>query len=167
MTNISISHARNPQVPHLYIFPTLDSPSSHGHPESSIQSLPGSESLTKKNDARSLTWNKRAGRYRLGLGQNPVTTADWRNVDRKTIDIFFDDVLLEIFDFLVVESTAGNGFEAEDCWRTLVHVCRKWRNVMSGHRCPSSYYIIMHARSRVRIVSLRHSSTTIAYVKSH
>ena len=65
-------------------------------------------------------------------GQNPATTVDWRNVGRKTIDILSDDVLLETFDFLVVESTAGNGFEAEDWWRTLVHVCRKWRNVIFG-----------------------------------
>jgi hypothetical protein len=34
-----------------------------------------------------------------------------------------------MFDFLVVES---NGFEAEDWWRTLMHVCRKWRNVILG-----------------------------------
>jgi hypothetical protein len=46
-----------------------------------------------------------------------------------TIDILSDDVLLEIFDFLVVES---DGSEAEIWWRRLVHVCRKWRNVIFG-----------------------------------
>jgi hypothetical protein len=45
------------------------------------------------------------------------------------IDILLDDVLLDIFDFLVVES---NGPRADDWWRTLVHVCRKWRNVIFG-----------------------------------
>ena len=39
------------------------------------------------------------------------------------------DILLEIFDFFVVES---DGFEAEDWWRTLVHVCRTWRIVIFG-----------------------------------
>src|SRR6266576_371246 len=50
-----------------------------------------------------------------------------------TIDILPDDVLLEIFDFLVVKSYAS---EAENWWHTLVHVCRKWRNVIfeSPHR---------------------------------
>jgi hypothetical protein len=62
-----------------------------------------------------------------------ATTTDWRNVGRITTDNLPDDVLLDIFDFLVVES---NGFEAENWWRTLVHVCRKWRNVIfwSPHR---------------------------------
>jgi hypothetical protein len=46
-----------------------------------------------------------------------------------TIDILHDDVLLEIFDFLVVESSE---FKPDDWWRTLVHVCRKWRNVIFG-----------------------------------
>ncbi|KAH9963620.1 hypothetical protein BC827DRAFT_1383141 [Russula dissimulans] len=35
-----------------------------------------------------------------------------------------DDVLLEIFDFYVVEA------EDVDGWHTLVHVCRRWRNVV-------------------------------------
>jgi hypothetical protein len=46
-----------------------------------------------------------------------------------TIDILPDDVLLGAFDFLVVVS---NGFDAENWWRTLVHVCRKWRNLIFG-----------------------------------
>ena len=41
------------------------------------------------------------------FAQNPATTTDWRHVGRMTIDILPDDVLLEIFDFLVVEF---NGF---------------------------------------------------------
>ena len=45
-----------------------------------------------------------------------------------TIDILLDEVLLEIFDFLV----ESDGFEVENWWRTLVHVCRKWRNVVFG-----------------------------------
>jgi hypothetical protein len=62
------------------------------------------------------------------FAQNPATTTDWRNVGRMTIDILpADDVLLDKFDFLMVET---NGFEAENWWRTLVHVCRKWRNVI-------------------------------------
>jgi hypothetical protein len=63
------------------------------------------------------------------LTQYHATTTDGRDVDRITIDILPEDVLLEIFDFLVVEI---NAFGAENRWRTLVHVCRKWRNVIFG-----------------------------------
>jgi hypothetical protein len=59
-----------------------------------------------------------------------MITTDWRNVGRKTIDMILpDDILPEIFNFLVVEFDA---FEAETWWRTLVHVCRKWRNFIFG-----------------------------------
>jgi hypothetical protein len=94
----------------------------------------GSESPTERNDPRSWTWNKRTGRIRgtVFFAPNPVTTNDWHNVGRITIDILPDEVLLEIFDFLV----ESYKFEAENWWRTLVHVCRKWRNVIfeSPHR---------------------------------
>ena len=63
------------------------------------------------------------------FAQNPATTTDWCNVDRAAIDILPNDVLLEIFDFLVAKS---NRFEAENWWLTLVHVCRKWRIVIFG-----------------------------------
>jgi hypothetical protein len=43
-----------------------------------------------------------------------------------TIDILPEDALLEIFDFYV-----DNARMIED-WQTLVHVCRKWRNVVFG-----------------------------------
>jgi hypothetical protein len=46
-----------------------------------------------------------------------------------TIDILPDDALLEIFDFYVVEA---NVFNPDNGWQTLVHVCRKWRNVVFG-----------------------------------
>jgi hypothetical protein len=81
------------------------------------------------------------------LGQNPVTTTDWRNVGRKTIDILFDDVLLEIFDFLVVKS---NGVEAENWWRALVHVCRKWRNVVFGSTHRLNLQLVCSDRTPVR-----------------
>jgi hypothetical protein len=50
-----------------------------------------------------------------------------------TIDILPEDVLLEIFDFYVDPTRKEEGLEA---WCTLVHVCRKWRNIVleSPHR---------------------------------
>jgi hypothetical protein len=45
----------------------------------------------------------------------------------KRIDLLPDDVLLEIFDFYV-DPWDGNG-EIET-WRSLVHVCRRWRSLI-------------------------------------
>jgi hypothetical protein len=64
-----------------------------------------------------------------------------------TIDILPDDVLLEIFDLFVVES---NGFEAEHWWRTLVHVCRKWRNVIFGSPHRLDLRLVCSDRTAVR-----------------
>ena len=66
-----------------------------------------------------------------------------------TIDILPDDVLLEIFDFLVAEF---NGFETENCkwWRTLVHVCRKWRNLIFGSPHRLNLRLVCSDRTRVR-----------------
>jgi hypothetical protein len=44
-----------------------------------------------------------------------------------TIDILPEDVLLEIFDLYVDPTEKDFGLEA---WCTLVHVCRKWRNIV-------------------------------------
>ena len=46
-----------------------------------------------------------------------------------TIDILPEDVLLEIFDFYVDPTRKYDGPEE---WFTLVHVCRKWRNIVLG-----------------------------------
>ncbi len=48
----------------------------------------------------------------------------------KRIDVLPDDVLLEIFDFYTTYRFEG---KAEiDAWQSLVHVCRRWRNVVFG-----------------------------------
>ena len=49
----------------------------------------------------------------------------------KRIDILPDDVLLEIFDFyLIIPSYAGN--PRYKAWKSLVHVCRRWRILVFG-----------------------------------
>ena len=64
-----------------------------------------------------------------------------------TIDILPHDVLLEIFDFLVVEF---NGFETENWWRSLVHVCQKWRIVIFGSPHRLNLRLVCSDRTRVR-----------------
>jgi F-box-like len=54
------------------------------------------------------------------------TTADWCDVGQVTIDILPDDILLCIFYVYV------NGPYKREEWRTLVHVCRRWRTLVFG-----------------------------------
>jgi hypothetical protein len=42
------------------------------------------------------------------------------------IDVLHDDVVLEIFDFHVT----GDSYQAMKAWQSLVHVCRRWRNLV-------------------------------------
>jgi hypothetical protein len=45
------------------------------------------------------------------------------------IDVLPDDVLLEIFDFYV-EKSPYEGKQRVEAWQSLVHVCRRWRNLV-------------------------------------
>ncbi len=47
-----------------------------------------------------------------------------------SIDVLPDDVLLAIFDFYVVPDKDSCG--QIEVWQSLVHVCRRWRNVVFG-----------------------------------
>ena len=56
-----------------------------------------------------------------------------------SIDMLFDDVLLEIFDIYMNENEDSDedlddeDFKAEvEKWQTLVHVCRRWRSIVFG-----------------------------------
>ena len=53
-------------------------------------------------------------------------TADHYDIGYITINIFPDEVLLEIFAFCLYRR--GN----EEIWQTLVHVCRRWRSIVFG-----------------------------------
>jgi hypothetical protein len=132
LTNVLNSRARKP--PHLQAspeYPALGSRSSHGHPGSSTQidgSLQGSDSESPTEGTMYVPGPGTNGQDEIDV----MITTDWRNVGRKTINIILpDDVLLEIFDFFVIES-GWCEVEAENWWRALVHVCRKWRNVIFG-----------------------------------
>ena len=60
-----------------------------------------------------------------------------------TIDRLPDVALLEIFDFYM-------GEEHSETWPTLVHVCRKWRNVVFGSPRRLSLLLFCKARTPVR-----------------
>jgi hypothetical protein len=63
---------------------------------------------------------------RTSLAQWSARSVDLCDVARVTIDMLPDVALLEIFHFYVDEARC-----TED-WYALVHVCRKWRNVVFG-----------------------------------
>jgi hypothetical protein len=60
----------------------------------------------------------------LGSILSPVTTADLRDIDKASIDMLPDEILLEIFDFCVCDVDDQEG------WVTLVHVCQRWRAIV-------------------------------------
>jgi len=59
-----------------------------------------------------------------------------------TIDILPDVALLKIFDFYVYE-------EQIQAWHSLVHVCRKWRNVVFGS--PRRLNLRLHCTARTPV----------------
>ena len=70
---------------------------------------------------------------RTSFAQQPAPTFDWCDVARVTIDMLPDVALLEIFDFYLGEKDLNRLEEEEiEAWHTLVHVCRKWRNIVFG-----------------------------------
>jgi hypothetical protein len=61
-----------------------------------------------------------------------------------TIDLLPDDVLLSVFDCHVDEATDVEG------WRTLVHVCRRWQNIVFGSPRRLHLRIAFTNKSHVR-----------------
>jgi len=66
-----------------------------------------------------------------------------------TFDLLPEDVLLEIFDFYVEQARKNGEIEA---WHTLVHVCRKWRNVIFSSPRRLNIRLVCTARKPVRQV---------------
>jgi F-box-like len=64
-----------------------------------------------------------------------------------TIDILPEEVLLEIFD-LYVDPTRN--YEGVEAWCTLVHVCRKWRNIVLESPLRMNLRIHCHPAKPVR-----------------
>ncbi len=60
----------------------------------------------------------------MPIPQDSVITSDWRDRGPLTIGMLPNDVLLKIFAFYVDETRWKEG------WHPLVHVCRKWRNIV-------------------------------------
>ena len=75
--------------------------------------------------------------------QSHAPTVDWRDIARVTTDMLPDIALLEIFDFYVDVAWT-------EAWYTLVHVCRKWRDVVFGSHRLLDLRLHCNARTPVR-----------------
>jgi hypothetical protein len=72
-------------------------------------------------------------------------TVDGCDVAQVTIDVLPDVALLDIFDFYMDE-------EHIDSWYTLVHVCRKWRNIVFGSPRRLKLRLYYKAKKPVRVM---------------
>ena len=81
------------------------------------------------------------------FAQWPELTADWHDVGRVTIDMLPDHVLLEIFGFYVDEKKRG-------MWRTLVHVCQKWRSIAFGSPGHLNMRLFCNAETPVEVLDV-------------
>jgi hypothetical protein len=81
-----------------------------------------------------------------------ATTAEWRcDIGQLiTFDMLPDDVLLETFDFYVVEDIYESDRQRIQKWITLAHVCRRWRSVVfqSPHRLNLRLFCTSKTRAR-------------------
>jgi hypothetical protein len=55
--------------------------------------------------------------------------ADCCDIDQATVNKLPDDALLDVFDFDLNDNDP-DGFENVSEWHTLVHVCRRWRDIV-------------------------------------
>ncbi len=66
------------------------------------------------------------------------------------IDVLPDDVLLEIFDFYMDMIFAYGNKTKIEAWQPVVHVCRRWRNVVFGSARRLNLRLVCTPRTRVR-----------------
>ena len=90
--------------------------------------LPFREVISGRASRKSLHCGGTRSRY-VFRGDHPPTTADCFDVGYIAIDVFPDDVLVEIFDFCL-QLCEGYEEERNASWEALVHVCRRWRYIV-------------------------------------
>ncbi len=74
------------------------------------------------------------------------------------IDVLPDDVLLEIFGFYMIMSPLDGNSERTwlgyktgvEAWQSLVHVCRRWRNVVFGSACRLNLRLVCKPKTPAR-----------------
>ena len=143
-----------------------------------------------KDRALCQTPNKSANRGRCSsLVQHPGMTIDWSDIGPVTIDVLPDDVLIDIFDFYLVQledplSPSLDWLERTKAWQKLVHVCRRWRDVVFQSPRRLDLHILCTARTpmtvltemldtwpvlplAIRVCPRCHTKNTIAVLTNH
>lgn len=82
----------------------------------------------------------------VGLCVVCVTTANRANIGKATIDMIPDNVLVEIFDFY----RGDNEHFTTGMWKTLVHVCRRWRNIVFASSRHLHLLLVCDGRTPVK-----------------
>jgi hypothetical protein len=90
----------------------------------------------------------KGAKVRTSFAQWHVPTVDWcdHNIARVAIDMLPHVVLLNIFDLYLEEEYIDPMIQIDkpqrEVWRTLAHVCRRWRNIVfeSPHRLDLRVY---------------------------
>jgi len=77
-----------------------------------------------------------------------ITTTDRSGTGKMTIDVLPDDTLLEIFVFY----RGDNEYFTTKMWKTLVHVCRKWRSVIFAS--PRRLHLLLVCDARTPVTRL-------------
>ena len=67
-----------------------------------------------------------------------------------TIDILPDDALLEIFILYLEEAYKADSVDRLEAWRTLVHVCQRWRGVVFASPCCLNLRLVCTSRKPVK-----------------
>ena len=121
----------------------------------------GSSGLTQID---SLTKGSVMGGHFVRVGEEPgnkrgenrgfvgsVKTANRSRIGRvtATIDTLPDGVLLEIFNFYLIRGPDVSLYQARK-WHTLVHVCRRWRNIVFASPRTLDLHIHCTARTHVK-----------------
>jgi hypothetical protein len=110
-------------------YPAVAPPSFPGHPGASILTDGHFESLatevTEEQPHYGTGKESKRDRCTHTFCTKACADCDWSDLARATIDMLPNVALLEIFDSYI-------DWAGINAWRTLVHVCRKWRNIVFG-----------------------------------
>ncbi len=66
------------------------------------------------------------------------------------IDVLPDDVLLDIFDFYLHISFSLRNLKTLEAWQSLVHVCRRWRNIVFRSPRRLNLQLVCNPKTPVR-----------------
>ncbi|KAI0302766.1 hypothetical protein BC826DRAFT_432133 [Russula brevipes] len=89
----------------------------------------------------------------MQLGERLTHFQEPHGLCRATVNKLTDDSLLDIFDFCLNDD-GPDGFENSDAWQTLVHVCRRWRDIVFASPRRLNLRLLCGTRAPRRVIML-------------